>query len=129
MEEHPPLFSDAELKGLPTTPEVEHPNVTPLIINVGTPPKLEVPPTPLTPVFNPVEMVMQAPPEKTEITFNDAKKMYKELVGFDPEPEYTEEYVRRVISSLDNIEMEGDRRRNVERLEHVEELKEQSKRW
>lgn len=133
MEEHPPLFTSEELKGVPFTPAVTHEEtvaavVTP-IAEVPTPAPVATPEAPLTPVFNPAEMVTHPAPENTQLSLAEAAAKYKEMIGVWPNDDLSEEHIRNAITDLKTAEEEYKRIADIERAEHLKELAEQSKGW
>ena len=117
MEEHPPLFTPEELNGLPTTPAIEHANVVPLEVA-----QAEVPHEPLTPVFNPAEIVSHPAPENTTLSLADAAAKYKEMVGVWPDDGLSEDAIRKAISSIDAAEAENLRLMEITRKEDAAEM-------
>ncbi|HXK37518.1 MAG TPA: hypothetical protein VJ579_00405 [Candidatus Paceibacterota bacterium] len=123
MEDHPPLFSPEELNGLPVTPSEQHDNVITFIPQetVPRPPISTI--APLTPVFNPAEIVTHPAPENTQLSLAEAAAKYKEMVGVWPNDELSEETIRNAISSVDAAEAENLRLMEITRKEDAEETR------
>jgi hypothetical protein len=124
MEQHPPLFGPEELEE-----------------------------TPLTPLFNPAEMVIHpapasVPPVESEVQGEreyalyqkflmstgdpqhaELAVKYKKMVGANPSSDFTKNDLSRITLTPENAKSEFDRLEATEREEHAQELLEQSKGW
>jgi hypothetical protein len=123
MEDHPPLFPPEELNGLPITPPGQQESPVPLVSAELAPAPTSTPPAPLTPVFNPAEIVTHPAPENTQLSLADAAAKYKEMVGVWPNDELSEENIRKAISSVDAAEAENFRLMEITRREDAEETR------
>ncbi len=125
MEEHPPLFSQEELDGLPESPAETHQN----IVSFPGVQQQEANTQPLVPVFNPTETVSHPAPVNTEPTLIDMATRYKEMIGVWPDDEMTKEQLAQATKDADAAEQEFKRLRDLEIAERQQENDELYKRW